>query len=484
MKTEDAGGTGVTGVPAQERAELGEGRAWYAVGILLVAYVFSIMDRQILTLLVGPIQHTLGVNDTLMGTLHGFTFAAFYALAGWPIARMIDRGDRRLVVAIGIATWSLATAAGGLATEYWHLLFSRIGVAVGEAVLIPGAVSLIADLFPARRRALAMTVFGASGPIGSGLGLVAGGAILGMFTLAPPVLPWLGALHPWQAVFILLGIPGLVVALLMLAVPEPRNGQGTRPAPGERRPEGRESEPDVPVRALARYLAENRRTVISFMVGSGFFYACVYGWTSWAPTYFVREFGWKYSEIGLLLGVMFATAGPAGALLGGGLGTFLKGRGIAHAYLWVAIAASVGLTVSTLGMVTGLNVNLSIAGMACATCFSFFLFGAGPSAIQELAPGPVRAQFAALYTGVLNLLGAGCGPVAVGLLTDYVWRDPAAIKYSIGIICLVFGVLATLFFRHGFGPYRQTLKNAVDWRSALAPTPAPAGKTPCAQSSQ
>jgi MFS family permease len=484
MTTDDAGGTGLTGKPAPEQDTVSQGRAWYAVGILLVAYIFSIMDRQILTLLVGPIQRTLGVNDTLMGTLHGFTFAAFYALAGWPIARMIDRGDRRLVIALGIAMWSLSTAAGGLASEYWHLLFSRIGVAVGEAVLIPGTVSLIADLFPARRRALAMTVFGASGPIGSGLGLVAGGAILGMFTVAPPVWPGLGALHPWQAVFIMLGMPGLVVALLMLAVPEPRKGRGVRLAPGERDPALREAEPELPVRALTRYLAENRRTVISFMFGSGFFYACVYGWTSWAPTYFVREFGWKYSEIGLLLGVLLATAGPAGALLGGGLGTFLKGRDVSHAYLWVAIAASVGLTVSTLGMVMALEVNLAIAGMAGATCFSFFLFGAGPSAIQELAPGPVRAQFAALYTGIVNLVGAGCGPVIVGLLTDYVWRDPAAIKYSIGIVSLGFGVLATLLFRHGFDPYRETLKNALDWHFTLAPTPAQARKSPCAQSSR
>ena len=157
----------------------GGGRSWYAVGVLLVAYVFSIMDRQILTLLVGPIQKTLHVNDTLMGILHGFTFAAFYALMGLPIARIIDRGDRRLVIAIGIALWSLATAAGGLATDYWHLLLARIGVAVGEAVLLPGAVSLIADLFAARQARSRDGRVRRGGPFGSGAGLIAGGLILG-----------------------------------------------------------------------------------------------------------------------------------------------------------------------------------------------------------------------------------------------------------------------------------------------------------------
>jgi MFS family permease len=463
MKTDDAGGTGDAGVPAQEQTPVSEAHAWYAVSVLLLAFIFSIMDRQILTLLVGPIQHTLGVNDTLMGTLHGFTFAAFYALAGWPIARMIDRGDRRLLIALGIAMWSLATAAGGLATEYWHLLLSRVGVAVGEAVLLPGTVSLVADLFPSRRRALAMTVFGASGPVGSGVGLIAGGAILAMFSVSAPVWPVLGALHPWQAVFILVGMPGLIVALLMLAVPEPRNRRRARPgSPGD----AQASESSLPLSALTRYLAANRRTVISFMFGSGFFYAGVYGWTSWAPTYFVREFGWTYSEIGLYVGVALTTAGPVGALIGGGLGLLLKKRDVPHAYLWVAIVASAGLMASTFAMVTVPDANLAIVGMACAVCFSFFLFGTGPSAIQELAPAPVRAQFAALYTGVVNLLGAGCGPVTVGLLTDYAWRDPAAIKYSIGVVCLAYGMFAILLFRKGFGPYHETLKNVVGWRFA------------------
>jgi MFS family permease len=479
MKTDGESGPGGGGAPVQGRMEVGEYRAWYAVAVLLVAYIFSVMDRQILTLLVGPIQQTLGVNDTLMGTLHGFTFAVFYALAGWPIARMIDRGDRRLILALGIAMWSMATAAGGLATEYWHLLFSRVGVAVGEAVLIPGAVSLIADLFPARRRGLAMTVFGASGAVGSGAGLIVGGVLLGWFTLVPPVLPLLGALHPWQAVFILLGMPGLVVALFMLAVPEPRNRRGTgRGASGKR---GTQFEAGVSVAALTRYLAGNRRTVMSFVFGAGLFYASAYGWASWAPTYFVREYGWKYSEIGAVLGVAFATAGPAGALISGWLGGFLKRRGVAHGYLWVAVTASIGLTVSTLGMVMVPNANLAIACMVLAACFSVFLFGAGPSAIQELAPAPIHGQFAALYTGVLNLVGAGCGPVSVGILTDYVWSDPAAVKYSIGIVCLVFGTLSCLLFRYGFKSYRETLKNAVDWRLVL--TPDPACKTPSAQSS-
>ena len=154
--------------------------------MLLLAYIFSIMDRQILTLLVGPIQKSLGVNDTMMGLLHGFTFAAFYAIMGLPISRLIDRGNRPVIIAVGIALWSLATAASGLATDFWHLLVARTGVAVGEAVLIPGAVSLLADLFSADKRGRAMGVFGAGGPLGAGIGLLAGGLLLGLFTAPRP----------------------------------------------------------------------------------------------------------------------------------------------------------------------------------------------------------------------------------------------------------------------------------------------------------
>ncbi len=384
------------GAGALEVPGTSAGRSWYAVGVLLVAYVFSVMDRQILTLLFGPVQKTLHLNDTLMGMLHGFTFAAFYALMGLPIARIIDRGDRRLAIAVGIALWSIATAAGGLATEYWHLLLARVGVAVGEAVLLPGAVSLIADLFVAEKRGRAMSVFGASGPFGAGAGLIAGGLILGIFTVAPPSLPWFGPLHPWQATFMALGLPGLFVALLMLFVPEPRNAAGgSRIGSGKGSGKGN-ARPGVavPVAVVRRYAAENRRTMISLMLGAGFFYTCVYGWSAWAPTYFVREFGWKYSEIGKALGFLLAFVGPLGAIFGGWIGDFWKRRGMAHGYLRVAFVASAGLSTSAIGMVSVHDAHLALGFVGLASFFTFFLFGAGPSAIQGNLAGadarPVR----------------------------------------------------------------------------------------------
>ena len=459
------------GAGALEVPGTSAGRSWYAVGVLLVAYVFSVMDRQILTLLVGPIQQTLHVNDTLMGMLHGFTFAAFYALMGLPIARIIDRGDRRLAIAVGIALWSLATAAGGLATEYWHLLLARVGVAVGEAVLLPGAVSLIADLFAAEKRGRAMSVFGASGPFGAGAGLIAGGLILGIFTLAPPSLPWFGALHPWQATFMALGLPGLFVALLMLSVPEPRNaaggsrigsgkgsGKGSQCAAGRGRA-GRGGQALCRRKPPHDDLPDARRRLLLHLriwlvrVGADLFRPRVRlevlgdRQGAWIPARIRRPARRDFRRMARRL----LEASRHGARLLAG--RVRRERGSLHVGNRHGERADAHLALGFVGL---------------ASFFTFFLFGAGPSAIQEISPAPMRGQFAALYTGVLNLLGAGCGPVAVGVLTDYVLRDPMAIGQSIAIVSLIFGSIACVLFRRGFRAYRDTLGNAADWRPAPA----------------
>lgn len=432
------------------------GRAWYAVGVLLVAYIFSIMDRQILTLLVGPIQKSLGVNDTLIGLLHGFTFAAFYGVMGLPIARLIDRGNRRVVIALGIAMWSLATAAGGLATDYWHLLIARIAVAVGEAVLLPGTVSLLADLFSTEKRGRAMGAFGAAGPVGSGLGLIVGSLILAAYTLNQPVLPLLGQVEPWQATFIAVGLPGVIVAIFMLWVPEPRTAKRDNAGPAA-------TGVNVPLSQVVRYIAQNGKTITAFLAGSGFFYMCVYAYAGWGPTYFVRHFGWKYSEIGKVFGLLLVVAGPVGALFATWLGDLWRKQGVEHGYMRVALVAVTGVTLSTCGMVLVHTAQLAIVCLTVACFFSFFLFGVGPAIIAQISPAPMRGQMAALYTGGLNLLGAGFGPVAVGLLTDYVLHDPAKIGLSMLIVFGVAGVVAWLLYANGLRSYARTLELAADW---------------------
>jgi MFS family permease len=281
-------------------------------------------------------------------------------------------------------------------------------------------------------------------------------------------LTWLGTLHPWQATFITLGLPGMIVAGLMLTVHEPRNARRPSIGNGGCRIDDAAPAPDVPLSAVNRYAVDNRRTMAALMLGAGFFYAGVYGWSAWAPTYFVREFGWTYPEIGKVLGLVLAVAGPVGALFGGWAGGVWRRRGVLHAYLRVGVLASIGFTVSTVGLVVVPSAGVAVVCLAFAAFFAFLLFGAGPSAIQEIAPPPMRGQFAALYTGVLCLIGAGCGPVAMGVLTDYVFRDPQAVGYAIGVACLAFGAIAFLLFRFGYRPYSDTLTHASEWHASPA----------------
>ncbi len=441
------------------------GQANYALCVLLLAYVFSIMDRQILTLLVGPIQQSLHVNDAWMGMLHGFTFAAFYSVVGLPIARLIDRGNRRLIITAGIALWCLATAAGGLATEFWHLLVARIGVAVGEAVLLPGAVSLISDLFVPEKRGRALGVFGAAGPVGAGIGLLATGLVLGYFSAHPLTLPYLGTLEPWQTTLMSIGLPGMVVVLLMIGVPEPRLNRAGRIAPT--------SAPlSVPLAEVLAFLRGNRRTFVSIVIGAGFYYAAVYGSSAWVPSYFVRHFGWTYAQAGLVMGLTMCICAPLGVLAASWLGEYWRRRGVAGGNLRVAIIASVALPLCATPLLLAPSAELALPFLALTAFVWTCLFGVGPALVVEIAPTPMRGQFIALYTGVITLLGAGIGPVAVGVITDYLLVDPSAIRYSILIVVLVACALACTLLLGARHSFRNTALQARQWQPATAVTTA------------
>ncbi|HEX2713091.1 MAG TPA: MFS transporter, partial [Candidatus Acidoferrales bacterium] len=177
------------------------GYAWYVVGALTIAYVFAFIDRQILNLLVRPIRRDLGITDTQMSLLMGFSFALFYSVFGFPLGRLADSKSRRGIIAAGMVLWSILTTACGLARYFWHLLLLRMGVGVGEAALSPSAYSLISDYFPRDRRATAISVYSMAVYLGSGLASLLGGLIVGFAsTKGSWTLPAVGAVRPWQLI--------------------------------------------------------------------------------------------------------------------------------------------------------------------------------------------------------------------------------------------------------------------------------------------
>ncbi len=422
------------------------GYAWYVCAILLLAYIFSFLDRTITSLLVIPIEHDLGLNDTEMGLLQGFSFALFYALLGLPIARLVDARNRRAIVALGIAFWSVATAACGTAQHFWQLFLARVGVGAGEATLLPGATSLLADYFPPRRRGLALGVFAAGIYLGAGLALIIGGLLLRWLATRTLVLPLLGALHPWQTVFIAVGAPGLLVALLMLTVREPER-LGTAANKGAA---------GLPLGEVMRYFRANAATVICHNLGFTLLAFAGYAATAWIPTIFIRVHGWTAAAIGIRLGIIALAVGPVGTVAGGWLADRFEAQGRAAGKLRVGLIAALGLILPAIAFPLVASPALSLVLLVPFVFFVSVVWGLAPAALQEVMPNEMRGQATAVYTGVLNLVGLGLGPASVAIIADYVFRDPQRLNLACAIVVPIAGLLAALLFVLGQAPYRRT----------------------------
>ena len=193
--------------------------AWYVVAVLTVAYIFSFVDRQIINLLVEPIREDLQLTDTQISLLQGIAFALFYTLMGIPIARLADVSNRRAIIAVGVFLWSLMTAMCGLAKSFGQLFAARIGVGVGEAALSPPAYSLFTDYFPPGKVTRAIAVFTGGSFLGAGLAYIIGGFVVDFVTRLDVVeVPVFGQIRAWQMAFIVVGLPGILLALLVFFI--------------------------------------------------------------------------------------------------------------------------------------------------------------------------------------------------------------------------------------------------------------------------
>ena len=397
--------------------------AWYVVGVLTLAYVTSFVDRQILFLMVGPIKRDLGVSDTRMGLLMGLSFALFYAFLGFPIGRLADSKSRRAIIGLGMAVWSVFTTLSGVAQSYWHLFLARIGVGVGEAALSPAAYSLIADYFPKERLGTAIGVYSLGIYLGSGIALALGGWTVGLVAgSAPHRLPLVGEVRAWQLVFFLVGAPGLLLALLIATVREPFRTGGAATA--------------VPLDRVLGWVLSHRRAFLSHNVGYALIAMVNYGWAAWVPTFLQRTHGWSVTRAGVV--------------------------GYPDAKLRVGILAAAGELLSTF-LYLFAPTGWMVLALAPSTFFASFGFGAAPAGIQEITPPPMRAQTSALYIFIVNLIGLGLGPLAVGRLTDAVFHDEAAIRYSLLIVSVAGLVVAAGVFLSGLRAFRAAAASVESW---------------------
>jgi MFS family permease len=417
-------------------------RAWWAVAVLFLAYTVSFVDRTILSLLVEPLRRDLHISDTQISLLQGLAFAIFYTTMGLPIAIWADRGSRRVITATGIFVWSLMTAACGLATTFWRLFAARLGVGVGEAALSPATYSLIADLFPENRRGRALGVFASGVNVGAGLALLIGGAVIGMATKMGTIDTPFGAFRSWQLVFIIVGLPGVLVALLALTIHEPRHTHRAplvQPEPG----------------AFRHFLAAHKGAIAAHFIGFSICGLAYTGVAAWAPTFLIRHYGFTPAHAGQSLGLAVLIVGTLGALAGGALSdrwVHIKNGTLRIGLIAMLMQTIAGIIAPLAGMPA-----LSVALFATVFFFGGFAYTAGAAAIQKIAPARLRARLSALYLFVVSVIATALGPTSIALMTDRVFKNPAEVGYSMAIVAAIIGPLGCLTFVLGLKPFAKAI---------------------------
>ena len=419
--------------------------AWYAVAILVIAFIFSFVDRIIIAMLVEPLKQDLGLTDTQLGLLQGLAFAVFYATVGLPIGRWADRYSRRAIIGWGIFIWSLMTAICGLARNFWELFLARVGVGVGEAALSPAAYSMIADYFPREKLGRALGVYQAGAFFGAGLSFLAGGLVIQAVAKAGEIsLPLLGVVHAWQVVFFVVGLPGLLVALLMLTVQEPaRRGRLVSQGAG------------IPLGDVVRYAARRWRVFVLIFIGFALLAVPITTIVTWAFAYFTRVLAFTPPQAALRLGGILVVLSPLGVYAGGWLSDDLQRRGYPDAALRVGLIAAAGLWPLSAVATTLADSGLVILLFCPLVFFASLSMAMAPAALQVVTPNQMRGQLSAVWMLVLNLVTAGAGPSAVGVITDYVFGDPLAVGQSIALVNCLCVPLAALALWAALKPFRQ-----------------------------
>lgn len=415
----------------QDGAWPSPGRAWGTVFILTLAYIVSFADRQILALLVGPVKRDLNLSDTEFSLLAGLAFALFFTVMGLPLGRLADRMHRRSIVAFGSLAGGLAAVAAGLSTTFLGLFAARAAAGTADAALGPSAFSMLSDLFPPEKRARAFSVYSLGIYAGVGIAFGAGGVLVGSLADQPTVvLPIVGEVRSWQAVFFGISIPALILApVLFLLLREPaRRGVSTRG--------------DFSIRATSAYVWQRFGLFGPFLFGFGIIVLANFATLAWTPEFFIRRFGMSAGDAGVMIGMTMVWAGGIGVLAGGWFSDWLHGRGRKDAVLITGIVAALGTMVAGIAFPLMPTAALAQTLMVPVFFFGAFVSGAAPSALGAVTPNEMRGQVSALYLLVINLLGIGLGPTVPALFTDFLFVDEAKLGWSIALTAAVTGLPA------------------------------------------
>lgn len=414
--------------------------AWAVVAILCTGSVVSMLERQVINLLIGPLKADLGISDTQISILQGFAFAILYAAAALPIGRVIDARSRVAVIVWGCVIFSVATFTCGLATGFAALVVARIFVGIGEATLTPAGMSLLGDYFPPEKLGRAIGLFIGSTYAGSGLALIIIGGVLGWLEGQPDlVLPVIGVARDWQVAFMLAALPGVIFILLMLLVREPPRSAPVGEAVGQ----------VVPLGDTFRFMGTNLRLIVPIFAGIPLLAAANFAMNNWAPEFFMRTYGWSAGTIGPVIGLMVISCGAGGTIVGGVISDWMSARGMRQPGLVVPVIGAALATPFVIAFPLAGDAVTSLWLLAPAMFFGALPFGAGTAGIVNFAPNRMRGQMIAIYMLIATLIGTGGGPFLIGVWTDTVLGDPAQLRMSLSTVVSALFVAGALIIATG-----------------------------------
>lgn len=407
--------------------------SWGVVGVLLLAYIVSLLDRQILALMIDPISRDLGLSDVEMGLLHGTAFVMFYATLGFVMGRVADRYNRRNLIILGITIWCFATIASGFADSFLELFLARMMLGAGEAALAPAAYSMIADIFPPEKRGRASGTFSMGIFMGAGISMIFGGIAIAITTTGGPIdLPLAGERTSWQATFIIVGLPGLLIAGMMAFVREPARRERAGADAGSLSA------------AAAGFMRGNALLLTLMVAGFALNNMASHGLNSWLPTFFIRNFGWTPQQFGTMYGIMLLVLGSAGIMFGGWLADRLLVRGRADAPLFTVQCAMTIMTLAAFGLALVQTPSAIVAVLCLFTFVVAIPAGLAPVAIYQIVPNEYRGQLIAIYLLTAAVLGLGLSPVLIAGVSEYVFRDELALGKSAGLTGAAAGLAGTI----------------------------------------
>ena len=427
------------------------GYQWYVVVICMVAYILSFVDRQILSLMIEPIKQDLMLTDTQFSLLQGLAFSLFYAFMGIPIAALADKKSRIKIISIGIAFWSLATAACGLSKNFIQMFIARLSVGAGEAALSPAFYSIVTDLFPKEKLGRALGLYAIGAFIGSGLAFLIGGYVISLLkNVDMVILPVIGQLKTWQLTFFIVGLPGVLLALVMiLTVKEPKrkglkldqNGQVIQAS----------------FKNSIAFIKTHKKTFFCHFIGFSFYTMMLYSLLGWAPAFYMRHFGLDASQTGYILGSIILIANTAGALFCGWLIDYFSKKGYSDAAIRAGMIGCAALVLPSVLFTQVDNMYLSFGLIFITMFFSTFPIPASAAATQMLTPNQLRAQVSAKFLLISNLIALGVGTTAVALLTDKYFENTLMVGNSISIVNAIAGIIGVFLLFKGCKYYRESI---------------------------